>query len=425
MKHQSRRELASASAIVGTEGDDYFLVTSPTAVDGRGGFDILAIDFSASLVALHLDLSGLWSGGVGFLNGYEITNIETIGSPYPWSSVENSWILGSELDDVIITGADYPVRVVIAGLGGDDLIIGGAGDPTITNANNFLDGGSGNDIVIGGSRGDDVIGEDGDDRLYGGGGDDIILGNDGRDLLSGGDGNDYLRGDAGDDRQYGDDGDDRLEGGLGSDLLDGGAGSDTVEYFLSETGVVVNLAAGIAIERGAEGASPARIVDHLVSIENATGGFFSDVLIGSASANRLTGDGGDDALYGGGGNDVLSGGSGNDRLEGGHGADRFVFGVPDADAGTGIGFDLIADFSHAEGDVIDLSAIDADRGTFYEDDAFRYIGGAAFSGVAGELRAVAQDGKWEVSGDWDGDGVADFSILVASSTPLGASDFVL
>ena len=125
-------------------------------------------------------------------------------------------------------------------------------------------------------------------------------------------------------------------------------------------------------------------------------------------------------MSGRGGDDILSGGLGADRLEGGSGADLFVFGEVDA------GRDLIADFNAAEGDRIDLSAIDAVAETWFEDDAFQFVGGAAFTGTAGELRvAAASAGGWEVSGDCDGDGVADFTILVVSPAPLAAGDFVL
>lgn len=423
MVHLASRGAARANKVVGTEGDDYFLITAPTAVDGLGGFDTLAFDFSLSLVAIRLDLSGLWTGGTGYLNGYRIRNIETIGSTVPESNVENSWILGSDHDDVIVAGADYPLRVILSGAGGDDLLVGGAGDITSTNADNYLNGGSGDDVVIGGTRGDNLVGEEGDDRLYGEGGDDFLYGDSGRDLLRGGDGNDYLRGDAGNDRHYGDDGDDRLDGSLGSDLLHGGAGSDIVEYYGAEGGVAVNLALGLVVEAAAGGGTQSAYVDRLVSIENAAGSFFSDLLIGSGTANLLIGDTGDDALYGRGGADRLCGGPGADRLEGGDGADLFLFRDGDFD-GVG-GADVITDFDGDSGDRIDLSGIDADRGTFYEDDAFVFVGAAAFSGVAGELRVAAYDGGWEVTGDWDGDAVADFSILVASAEPLVAGDFLL
>ena len=59
----------------------------------------------------------------------------------------------------------------------------------------------------------------------------------------------------------------------------------------------------------------------------------------------------DDELIGGYGNDSLYGDGGNDTLTGGPGADTFVF------TGTDDGTDVITDFTPAEDDVIDLSAV--------------------------------------------------------------------
>ncbi|MEA3035887.1 MAG: hypothetical protein QOH04_1652, partial [Sphingomonadales bacterium] len=76
------------------------------------------------------------------------------------------------------------------------------------------------------------------------------------------------------------------------------------------------------------------------------------------------------------------------------------------------------------GDVIDLGRIDAVTGG--GDDAFHLVG--AFDGHAGQL--VVLDGGnniWTVSGDVDGNGQADFQILVtvADGHQLGTADFVL
>lgn len=399
---------AEPNPIVGTEGDDDLVVTAPASVDGLGGYDRLILDFSMSEVSIYLDLSALWTGGVGWLNGHQIRNVETIGSPFAGS--ENPWVLGSEHEDYLNVGTIEGQRTILAGLGGDDVLIGGDFDMGYP-IHNYLNGGSGNDVVVGGAAADDLIGEDGDDRLYAGNGDDFVIGDAGEDLLRGGDGNDWLQGGAGRDEMFGEAGDDRLDGVGGSDTLDGGAGSDSAEYYEAEGSVTIDLGAGIARESGGS-------VDHLVSIENAVGSAFDDVLRGSGGANALEGYDGDDQLFGGKGDDILSGGAGADRLEGGKGADLFVFREGD------FGGDVVADFSRAAGDRIDLSAVDANRGTS-EDDAFSWIGGAAFSGTAGELRVAAGERGWEVSGDLDGDGVADFSILVVSSAQPIASDFIL
>lgn len=333
-----------------------------------------------------------------------------------WSTLEDNlpWLLGSPHDDVIILGADYLFQAVLIGDEGDDLLVsGGVGSDDPIFGHNYINGGSGDDVLIGGVRGDDLIGESGDDRIFGGAGHDLLSGDEGRDTLHGGDGNDHLRGGADNDHLFGEAGDDNLDGAFGNDILNGGAGLDTAEYYFADGGVTVDLNAGRAWE------SLGGFTDRLISIENAGGTFYSDVLRGTDAANRLGGDSGDDQLFGRGGDDVLWGGTGADALSGGGGADLFLF--LEADPGR----DVISDFDAAAGDRIDVSAIDADSVSWWADDSFTFIGEAAFSGTAGELRVAAGDGGWEVMGDLDGDALADFTILVVSSAPPMAADFVL
>jgi hypothetical protein len=58
-------------------------------------------------------------------------------------------------------------------------------------------------------------------------------------------------------------------------------------------------------------------------------------------------------------------------------------------------------------------------------DAFSFIGGAAFSNTAGELRFGSYAGGVLVQGEVDGDGSADFSIALRGTHSLIATDFVL
>lgn len=145
----------------------------------------------------------------------------------------------------------------------------------------------------------------------------------------------------------------------------------------------------------------------------------NDTLSGQQGNDRLEGGAGKDVLLGGVGNDVLVGGAGADRMTGGTGADTFVFNTV-AEPAT----DLITDFSRAQKDRIQLSAIDADT-TTAGNQAFHWIAKAAFSGDAGELRYTTTGSKTVVYGDDDGDRVADFHIDLTGKLTLAAGDFIL
>ncbi len=171
-------------------------------------------------------------------------------------------------------------------------------------------------------------------------------------------------------------GNDSLVGGAGGDTLRGGAGND--------------------ILRGAGG---------------------KDSLYGDAGNDSMAGGAGDDALAGGDGADWLNGGTGSDRLAGGAGADAFGF-LSVADGG-----DLIQDFHRAEGDKINLSAIDADA-TQAGNQAFMFADGVVF--VAYQPGAVttrrSADGNTVVEAD-TGAGVLAFQ--VQGAVTFAAGDFIL
>ena len=68
-------------------------------------------------------------------------------------------------------------------------------------------------------------------------------------------------------------------------------------------------------------------------------------------------------------------------------------------------------------------AIDAKSGTV-ADDGFNFIGSSAFSHTAGELRAVV-GATTVITGDVDGNGTADFRIVLDNAVTLAGGDFVL
>ena len=157
-----------------------------------------------------------------------------------------------------------------------------------------------------------------------------------------------------------------------------------------------------------------------VSVENLIGGSNNDKLTGNTADNILRGGAGGDVLKGGGGADTIVGGSGRDKLyacKDGD-ADTFVF-VKADDSATGRQRDKIIQFDSGE-DYIDLSGIDAD---------IRSSGNQSFdfsASAAGNSVWLRDTGKhFLVSADVDGDGSADFEILVKKIGSMGEDDFLL
>jgi Ca2+-binding RTX toxin-like protein len=155
-------------------------------------------------------------------------------------------------------------------------------------------------------------------------------------------------------------------------------------------------------------------------------------------------------ISGGGGADWIVGGLDRDVLTGGTDGDTFVFNgvVHTQDLGilgfrvtetldTGVSFasaDVITDFQQGA-DRIDLRGIDANI-SFSDpaakgDQAFNFIGTSQFTGHAGELHDVFVGGTGNthaLQGDINGDGTADFSIMVQGLDPqahMNAGDFWL
>ncbi len=154
-------------------------------------------------------------------------------------------------------------------------------------------------------------------------------------------------------------------------------------------------------------------IAHGVVIENATGASGGDV---------LTGNDADNVLKGRGGGDTIRGGLGADTLTGGAGRDHFLF--EDAEARLRSPGDTITDFSHA--DTIDLSDIDA-NGRGRPGNSFQFIGDEVFLLRAGQLRFEqdAANRTTLVEADMNGDGVADFSVILNGLIGLTAADFIL
>ncbi|WP_428830143.1 calcium-binding protein [Cereibacter changlensis] len=224
--------------------------------------------------------------------------------------------------------------------------------------------------------------------IAGGAGADVLLGEGGDDALNGDDGDDLIEGGAGDDGLFGGAGDDTFlaQEGDGRDLIFGGEGSDTIDLGALLTAAEIDLGSLSAIGWVKSGG----VIDRLVGVENAIGG---------------------------GGDDLFRAGTAANTMAGGEGDDIFRFDTAAAAEG-----DMILDFS--PGDMIDLSGIDAMRGTG-GNQSFR-LAAADEAPVAGLLVLTEGDGDTTlVSGHTDDDGQADFTLTVQGRQSLGADSFTL
>ncbi|HEX8223002.1 MAG TPA: calcium-binding protein [Allosphingosinicella sp.] len=371
------------------------------------------------------------------------------------------------------TGADDTLNGTnssdtINGLGGNDTLFGNGGNDTLdggTGADTMY-GGTGSDIYIVDDSGDSVnenSGEGNNDEVrttlaaytlnanveilrYTGAGNftgtgnadnNWIYGAGGSDTLSGGDGYDTLTGNGGDDFLYGGAGGDALVGGTGADYLEGNDGNDV--YHVDNASDVVVEAAGQGTDEvyttltsytlGSDVENLTSNTSSLLAFHGIGNGL-DNVLYGHGATDTLEGLGGDDTIRGNGGDDVLDGGANDDLLVGGSGADTLTggsgsdnFRIGYYESGTGALGDRITDFASGT-DIVDISGWDANIGTG-GDQAFTFIGGAAFSSTAGELRTYFDGVDTWVQGDINGDAVADFDIRFDGSVTLSASDFVL
>jgi len=367
-------------------------------------------------------------------------------------------IKGSKYADYIIQNSR--IKLEIYTYGGNDEIVLNRTDKY--GGLNFVDAGSGNDYVKNYFEGgNDIFLGSGNDYYYHTG---TAIYGDEYDIVSGGRGNDRFDVKTLHSVYKGDSGNDTFRSVGYENTFNGGSGRDTIDYSLQDK-VSGERGRGIHVDldKGFAESAPGR-EETLISIENVTGTNYRDTLIGTDGANvikgrggndqleglggndrlyggagkdviygdsghddlygdsgndRLYGGSGNDDLFGGSGNDLLVGGSGSDFLVGGSGADTFRF-TRVSDSKVGAKRDVIHDFKpDSQGDVIDLRSIDADINTG-RNDAFDFIGRAAFSGTAGELRYSGTI----IAGDVDGDGRGDFHID-AGLVRYEASDFLL
>jgi Ca2+-binding RTX toxin-like protein len=226
------------------------------------------------------------------------------------------------------------------------------------------------------------------DSLIGTAEDDRISCYNGDDTAFGGDGDDKIDGHGGADRLFGEGGNDTLSGSGGRDTFDGGEGDDVIE-----------ISGGRALVLG--GAGNDRLYDYPLTKD----------------ADKLVGGIGDDTIQAGGGADSIIGGTGADLLSGGGSKDKFIY--QRLSDSTIWHRDTIGDWQNGL-DVLDLRRLDADQ-TAVGDQAFTFVGTAAFTGAAGELRYEHVDGNTIISAQVDADTEIDFQIRISGVHDLGTA----
>ena len=151
-----------------------------------------------------------------------------------------------------------------------------------------------------------------------------------------------------------------------------------------------------------------------------------DTLFGGNSNDTLFGGAGDDYLSGGDGADLLNGGTGADVMRGGAGADSFIW-LTAAESKSTVGgvtsYDTVTDFSHAEGDKLDVSGIDANSNVVGDQAFTIYTDGLAH---ANGIWFTTSGGVTTVFGDTDGNATTvEFQIQLTNlATPLVSGDFI-
>jgi Ca2+-binding RTX toxin-like protein len=458
-------------------GDD-FTVEIPAGIfaDFLNAMDTV---FNGSATADYLD--GSYIGGPG---GDVTLNGGDGGDTFFTSYFADTTVLGGAGDDLITLPSQ---TITVTGAALHDSVDGGAGNDQVYSyareGESFtIRGGDNDDFLVNGGAASFLFGDAGNDTVGGGSGNDSLEGGSGSDAISGGDGNDTLVGGAGADSLSGGNDIDTVDYSASAlkvtvNLLTGtGTGGDAAGDTLSDienaigsasTDKFVGSAAANQLDGGGGadtlgggddadtlvgGAGTGKdSLDGGVGNDSASGGDGNDTISGAEGADTLIGEGGGDSLAGGDGADSIRGGAGIDGVGGGNGKDN-LFGDEGADmltgggsadsltggvgpdtfrftaaseSGPGSARDWILDFSHADADKINVSAIDANTGT-PDDQAFSYIGNAGFSGLGvAQLRWQGTGSGTLVQADINGNGTVDLEILLTNGATLVANDFVL
>jgi Ca2+-binding RTX toxin-like protein len=347
-------EAGSVVYVTGGAGND--------TVDGAGGFIVAAFEGNFGNDSVQGGARGGWLD----FNGSAGSVVVQIAAGTATSSAGNvtftgiANVVGSNMADRITAGG---AGSQINGFGGDDTLIGGAGNDL------FFGEGTQFGAPV------DTFGT-GNDSIFGGGGNDTLFGNDGNDTLDGGLGNDRLGSGFVADNE-GSEGNDTFmftvapgtanadvvtdfDSGADRIVLDGNAHASSgasgnfaasdVRFWSSGTGtahdgddrVIYNSSNGqLWYDADGNGAGARQLIATLEGIPALTasditiingsgtggGGGGGSVINGTSANDTLTGTAGNDTINGLGGNDLFVAGStgGADVIAGGTGTDSIEF----------------------------------------------------------------------------------------------------
>lgn len=309
---------------------------------------------------------------------------------------------GGDGDDVLVWAGEDQDRVKMWGFAGDDLLQGPRDLVMVAR------GGSGDDTIRGGGT-----------TFWG------------WSSFFGGPGNDYLV-----TRYISDPGPawTRLDGGRGRDTMVGGEYDD--DFVVDNPGDVVRDVSqrdGDYVHSSVSFWLSANLEHLSLTGDRDIRGVGNDgrnFIFGNEARNLLAGGAGSDELFGDDGADTLWGGLGSDSLSGestpagGDGAADVYEYRSVLESKRLLGRDVVV---FRDNDRIDLSGIDAVPATAAVDDAFVFIGNAAFDPDAtGQVRLAEGKGSFvRLLVSTDADPGAEMVILLSRPPALSAADFIL
>ncbi|MEZ5983790.1 MAG: calcium-binding protein [Parvularculaceae bacterium] len=451
----------------GGEGSDLLLggIGEDTLIGGDG--DDTLQPFAPGPLELRepYGTNGLLDGGNGvdrvYLHGYAIDvyyNEQDPSSDFGLLVSPNEYLgyilipmIDVEIIEFVSEGVDPSTTFQVAA--------GGLGDDALTSSFG-LDfvaySGDGADTLTGGAGFDSLNAGDGEDILFGHDGADTLIGGEGADTISGGAGADTFlfksiaevstTSDVIDDFEIGDvidldvsgltfigtaafssaAGEYRFETGGGHTFIefdeDGDGSADRFialtngEFALRtaydktpilEVTVVAPSTNGDDYIRGTIGDD---FLEGLAGDDSLLGTLGNDTLVGGDGVDGVYGAEGEDLLFGDNGDDWIKGGDGDDTLSGGAGADLFRWsGISE----LGVIAEVVTDLE--ANDILDFHVIDIYAQVM--DPAgldLICIGTSNFSGAVGEYRYQKISGQTEIQFDADGDGGADYFVILSN-----------